>query len=337
MRRIHLRRGARQRGARIGEQPLYQRNRPRRGGDELARARAQPQGELQHVEGRLRLAPLGQLVAPGGIELRPAQAFGVLGRERLRDRPVRPLQEPARRGPDRPLGARRDPQQPRNSLDHHLAHVVLALADQRDAAMPARGVGRRAVRERAHPLGAEPGLAGAAAAEDEPGGPRTAVVGGGRRLLMRMREHGEILSDPRPPAQARNLLEHGQAQSGLRRTRQCGAQGRDGTRRCRGACRHRHRNLHPAAGRSAAVPAPAGFASASRACVPPALRPPAGAAVDRAAPAPPPRRRAPSPPAVRCARSALLPLVPAQAGTQEPLARPAVLAPRLRCAGTHNH
>ena len=97
MRGVGLRAGARHRRARIGDQPLQQRDRPRRGGDELARPRAQPQAELQHVEGGFGIAPLGQFVAPGGVELRPAQAFGIVGREGFRHRAVRPFQPAARR------------------------------------------------------------------------------------------------------------------------------------------------------------------------------------------------------------------------------------------------
>ena len=59
------------------------------------------------------------------------------------------------------------------------------------------------MRQRAHPFRAEPGLAGAAPAEHQPGGPRTAVVGVRRRLLMRMRERGEVTIQPHPVAQVR--------------------------------------------------------------------------------------------------------------------------------------
>ncbi len=178
MRGVGLRRRARHRAARVGDQALDQRDRPRRGGDELARPRAEPQAELQHVEGRFRVPPLGELVAPGGVELRPAQLFRVFGRERLRHRAVRPFQPPPRRDPDRPLGARRHPQQPRRALDHHLAHVVLAFADERDVPMPARRHKAACRARRAHPFGAEPRLAGAAPAQHQPGGPGAAVVGG---------------------------------------------------------------------------------------------------------------------------------------------------------------
>ena len=76
---------------------LQQRDRPRRGGDHRRAARAEPQRRTaacpRCVSG---CAPLGELVAPGGVELRPAQAVGILGREHLRDRAVGPDQLPLR-------------------------------------------------------------------------------------------------------------------------------------------------------------------------------------------------------------------------------------------------
>ena len=138
MRGVGLRGRARHRRARVGDQPLDERDRPRRGGDELARARAQAQAELQHVEGGVGVAPLGQLVAPGGVELRAAQLLGVLGRKRIGHRAVCPFEPPARRGPLRAFAARAGAQNAGGALDHHLAHVVLGLAHQRDGAVRAR-------------------------------------------------------------------------------------------------------------------------------------------------------------------------------------------------------
>ena len=83
--------GARQRGRGIGHQPLEQRDRPRRGGDHLPRPLAKAQPELQHVESRVGMAPLGELVGPGGAELRAAQAFRILRRKGFRHRAVRPF------------------------------------------------------------------------------------------------------------------------------------------------------------------------------------------------------------------------------------------------------
>ena len=86
---------ARQARARIGDQRLQQRHRPRRRRHQLPRRLAQPQAELQHVEGLLPVLPFRQLVAPGHVKLRPAQAFRILGGKDLRHRPVRPDQPAA--------------------------------------------------------------------------------------------------------------------------------------------------------------------------------------------------------------------------------------------------
>ena len=93
---------------------------------------AEPQPELQHVEGRVGPAPLGELVAPGGVELRAAQLLRVLRREGLRHRAVAP-DEPAPRRIHRGRARPRARQEAGRPLDHHLAHVELGLADQRDA------------------------------------------------------------------------------------------------------------------------------------------------------------------------------------------------------------
>ena len=194
----------------------------------------EPQAELQHVERVVGLAPLGELVAPGRVELRPAQALRILGRERLRDRAVRPFQPPPRRRSTPAARARgASAQQPGRALDHHLAHVVLGLADQRDAAVRRVRVRRQAERQRAHELRAEPRLAGAAPAEREPRGPRAAVVGGRRRLLMRMRERDEVAVERHPPAQVRHLRQRRPAVPACEEQPQCGAQVRDGIHRCR--------------------------------------------------------------------------------------------------------
>ena len=72
-------------GGRVGQDVFQERNGTRRGGDDALRQRAQPQRELQVVPGPLGSAPLAQLVAPGGVELGPAQAVGIVGGEDLRD------------------------------------------------------------------------------------------------------------------------------------------------------------------------------------------------------------------------------------------------------------
>ncbi len=85
MRGVGVRGRSRDGRARIGEQPLDQRDRARRGGDKLPRPQTETQPELQHVECRIDMAPLGKLVAPRGIELRAAQLLGVFRRKRQPD------------------------------------------------------------------------------------------------------------------------------------------------------------------------------------------------------------------------------------------------------------
>jgi len=76
-------------------------------------------------------------------------------------------------------------QQAGDALDHHFARLVLGLPNQRDVRF-------RIARDRAHPFSAGAGLAGAAAAEDQPGGPIGATVGERRRDLVVMRENWKI-------------------------------------------------------------------------------------------------------------------------------------------------
>ena len=67
-----------------------------------------------------------------------------------------------------------------HTLDHHLADVVLVFANKSDA-------GATVGRHRPHPFGAGAGLAGAAAAEDQPGAPV-----GNELTLMIVREGAPI-------------------------------------------------------------------------------------------------------------------------------------------------
>ena len=109
MRGICVRGRARDGRARIGKQPLDKRDRARRGGDKLPWPPAETQPELQHVECRIDVTPFRQLVAPRGIELRPAQLLGVFRRKRQPDRAVRPFEPAARRCPLRALMPWRHP------------------------------------------------------------------------------------------------------------------------------------------------------------------------------------------------------------------------------------
>ena len=95
----------------------------------------------------------------------------------------------------------------RHALDHHLAHVVLGLPDQRDAADRARGERRQPQSKAPHPARARPGFSGAATAEKQPRRPRPAVVGAGRRQLglygrKARRPSRRLRGSPYPPSPA---------------------------------------------------------------------------------------------------------------------------------------
>ena len=82
-----------------------------------------------------------------------------------------------------------DREQSGDALDHHLAHVVLGFADQRDARGFFGRERRQPQRLRAHPFRAGAGLAGAAAADHQPGVPGLAVGGENGRGLMGVGEN----------------------------------------------------------------------------------------------------------------------------------------------------
>ena len=71
-------RGARHHGRGIGDQAFDQGDRTRRRGGDLAGPSAEAQTELQHVPHLLGMAPLGDLVGPGDLELGAAQGFRVV-------------------------------------------------------------------------------------------------------------------------------------------------------------------------------------------------------------------------------------------------------------------
>ncbi len=73
---------------------------------------------------------------------------------------------------------------PRHALDHHAAHLVDRLADERDAPRSDRTQRRAPQRLGAHPFGTGARLAGAAPAHDEPHAPGLPVLGGLRRQLV---------------------------------------------------------------------------------------------------------------------------------------------------------
>jgi hypothetical protein len=177
---------------------LEQRDRPRRGGDDDLRQRAQAQGELQRVPGGVGPAPLAQLVAPGGVELGPAQAVGIIGGKHLGDAAVGPDQLVARGFQRRALRVGMDGKQAGEAFDHHAAHLSDGVADQRDAMRaPVREV-IEMERLSAHPFSAGARLAGAASAEHEPGVPGRSRRGGDRRDLVGASQQPPVMDDPVP-------------------------------------------------------------------------------------------------------------------------------------------
>ena len=127
---------------------------------------AEAKPELQHVKGFLAMLPFGQLVAPGEMKLRPAQAFWIFGGEYLGHRAIRPDQPAAGDLEIRPLQPG-DATDAGHAVDHHLAGIAKRFGDQRDTKIgPVSGAG-----EPMHPFCTRPCLAGAATAEQQPAAP----------------------------------------------------------------------------------------------------------------------------------------------------------------------
>ena len=132
---------------------------------------AKPQRELQHVPDILGLLPLGQLIDPGRVELRPAQSLRLMRGIDRGGRPVRPDQPLAPRLPDRtPVGGRTG-QDAALAEHHHLAHLVEGLADQGHAMAFPGCRSRGPLDQAAHPFRPGAGLARPAPAHDHPGFP----------------------------------------------------------------------------------------------------------------------------------------------------------------------
>ena len=98
--------GAAQHGLRVGDHLLEQRQRPRRRSDGLLRALAQAEGELQRVPGFFNMTPFRQLIAPGQMELRPAEKVGGGGGKELSNRSIAEDDLAARGHITRPVGQR---------------------------------------------------------------------------------------------------------------------------------------------------------------------------------------------------------------------------------------
>jgi hypothetical protein len=168
----------------------------RRGGHHHLRPGSEPQRELQDVPGPLRPAPLGELVAPGGIELRSAQALRVISGKHLRNGTVGPDELVSRDIELRPLARRMHAEQAGHAFHHHAAHLGDGLADQRDAAARGRRQGRVTLHLRADPFGAGTRLARTAAAQHQPGAPGALRAGRERWELVVARPHQPIELEP---------------------------------------------------------------------------------------------------------------------------------------------
>jgi hypothetical protein len=162
------RRRARQQRVGVRHQTLQQRHRARRRGHHDPWSLAQAKAELQHVPGFLRMAPLGQFVTPGDIELGPAQAVGLLGGKDLRDRPVGPHDPPQRGLEQRAFTMAVHAQQSRYALDHDRTDFGDRRPDERDTARRRIGQRLKSLRLAPYPFGTAARLAGAAPTENQP-------------------------------------------------------------------------------------------------------------------------------------------------------------------------
>jgi hypothetical protein len=130
VRRIVLGADPRHPRGRILHQRQHQGRRPRRRRHQLPRAMPEPQAELQHVPGLAAMPPLAELVAPGEIELRAAQAFGIFRRKHLRHRARGPDQPAPRRLECRALG-------PRNPMIPEMPSIITSRASPKLSATSA--------------------------------------------------------------------------------------------------------------------------------------------------------------------------------------------------------
>ena len=125
---------------------------------------AHAEAELEHVPG-FGVAPGGQLVAPGRMELGPAQAVGLVGGEGGGDDAVGPGEAALGRLIGGALVGVAHGEDAAVALDHDVAGVGGGRGDEGNAAgVVGFGLG-------ADPFGAGAGLAPASAGEDEPDEP----------------------------------------------------------------------------------------------------------------------------------------------------------------------
>ena len=183
-------------------------------------------GRIAACPRSLRHAATCRARRPGGVELRPAQAIRILGGESLGDGALRPFEPAQRRLPPRPLGPGRRASAPRGPRPSRRARRRASRRRARCASRAARRCRGLPAGHAVHPLGAGPGLAGAAPAEHEPGVPGGGLVG---RALMRaaVSDEGLIKELPRRRRQRREELRQAPL---ARETPHIGVQGPPGER-----------------------------------------------------------------------------------------------------------
>ena len=159
----------------ISKQSLDQRCRPRRRGDHHPRRLAEAQRKSQHVICGIRIFPFRHLVAPGCVELRPAEALWFICREHLRDRAVRPCEQPLRRLIDGPLVVHVNAEQTGLALDHDQPGLVEGRCQDGDPLATWPQLGPKSQGHRAHPFGPGASLSRTAPAEDQPIAPAPGI------------------------------------------------------------------------------------------------------------------------------------------------------------------
>ena len=150
---------------------LQRGNTARRCRHHLLRVFPQPQSKLQHIPSLLGPLPLGQLVHPRAIKLRPAQRLRLMGRKHLRLGPVWPDQPFPRRLPFGAAVGGRAREYPAFPKHHHIARLINGFGHQRQPLGAARIQRPRPFNLGPHPFRPGPRFTRPAPAHDDPGFP----------------------------------------------------------------------------------------------------------------------------------------------------------------------
>ena len=180
----------------VGGERLDDLGRARRGGDDRLRLVSEPQAQHRLIEG-VGLPPGGEFVAPELHVLLAPQPVGLLGREQLAHRAVRPFEPQVGGEETGPLVAPAAGEDAGFAPHHDVARVGDGRADQVDDRVGLHPV--------AHRLGAGARLARPAPGEDEPDDP-VAV----RRRLVGARPERPVMKQLRA-FERRHLLEQSHA------------------------------------------------------------------------------------------------------------------------------